>query len=91
MGITLIVQQLKLLNSINRLLGVSIVDYFNDLKWLLFIIFVAMSSLGFLQLFNVAALIPLVLAFGIWGGFLMVVSIIWLLKLSSKYARSAEQ
>ncbi len=62
------------------------VGYFKSLKWLL--IFVVISSLGFLQLFNVAAL---VLAFGIWGGFLMTVSIIWLLKLSSKYIRSASR
>ncbi len=55
-----------------------------DLLKYLSIIFVAMSSLGFLQLFDVAALSPLVIAFGIWGGLLMTVSIIFLLKLSSK-------
>jgi hypothetical protein len=55
------------------------------------IILVAMSSLGFLQLFNVSALSPLVIAFGIWGGLLMIVSIIFLLRISSKYIRSTEQ
>ena len=62
-----------------------------DLLKYLSIIFVAMSSLGFLQLFDVAALSPLVIAFGIWGGLLMIVSIIFLLRISSKYIRSTEQ
>ncbi len=73
------------------------VDYFKSLKLLLIslimvkIIFAVMSSLGFLQLFDVVALIPLALAFGIWGGLLMIVSLFWLLKISSKYIRSTEQ
>ncbi|VVB88207.1 Uncharacterised protein [uncultured archaeon] len=66
-------------------------DYFKSLKWLLISLIVVMSSLGFLQLFDVVALGPLALAFGIWGGLLMTLSIIWLMKLSSKYIRSTEQ
>lgn len=62
-----------------------------DFMKYLSIVFVAMSSLGFLQLFNVSALSPLVIAFGIWGGLLMIVSIIFLLRISSKYIRSTEQ